>query len=163
MPEEIPGDDDLNLPPPFFPSEGDEEAPQIELGEPVEVQIEGVFAAERNGQISHFVLVSDGARKLPILIGPFEAHAISLALENGRSDRPMTHDLLKTVIERLDGDVDRVVIDDLWNTTYYAKIFLQKGEEEIAIDSRPSDAIAMAVRFDVPVYVSEGILDAAEE
>ncbi len=163
MPEDIPGDDDLNLPPPFFPSEGDEEAPQIELGEPIEVQIEGVFAAERNGQISHFVLVSDGGRKLPILIGPFEAHAISLALENGRSDRPMTHDLLKTVIERLDGDVDRVVIDDLWNTTYYAKIFLQKGEEEIAIDSRPSDAIAVAVRFDVPVYVSEGILDAAEE
>lgn len=163
MPEELPGDDNLNEPPSFFPSEEGEEPPQINLGEPIEVQVEGVFVAEREGQISHFVLVSDGERKLPILIGPFEAHAISQALENGRSDRPMTHDLLKTVIERLDGDVDRVVIDDLWNTTYYAKIFLQKGNEEIGIDSRPSDAIAVAVRFDVPVYVSEGILEAAEE
>lgn len=164
MPEELPDDDDLEQPPAFFPNDSDEETPpHIELGEPVVVQVEGVFAAERNGQISHFVLVTDGERKLPILIGPYEAHAISLALENGRSDRPMTHDLLKTVIERLDGNVDRVVIDDLWNTTYYAKIFLAKGNEELVIDARPSDALAIAVRFDVPVYVSEGILDAAEE
>jgi bifunctional DNase/RNase len=164
MPEELPGDDDLNLPPSFFPSEPQgEEPPQITLGEPIEVQIEGVYMAEKNGSVSHFVLLTDGERKLPILIGPFEAHAISLALENGRSDRPMTHDLLKTVIEKLDGDIDRVVIDDLWNTTYYAKIFLQKGDVEIGIDSRPSDAIAVAVRFDVPVYVSDGILEASEE
>jgi uncharacterized protein len=163
MPEEIPGDDDLNLPPSFFPSEGDEEAAPPSLGEPIEVQIEGVFAAESNGSITHYVLLSDGDRKLPIRIGPFEAHAISIALENGRSDRPMTHDLIRTVIERLDGDVDRVVIDDLWNTIYYAKVFLIKGNEEIPIDARPSDAIAVGVRFDVPIYVSEGILDSAEE
>ncbi len=163
MPEELPGDDDLNLPPPFFPSDGDDEAAPPSLGEPVEVQIEGVFAAESNGTITHYVLLSDGDRKLPIRIGPFEAHAISIALENGRSDRPMTHDLVKTVIERLDGDVDRVVIDDLWNTIYYAKVFVTKGDEEIPIDARPSDAIAIGVRFDVPIYVSDGILDSAEE
>jgi bifunctional DNase/RNase len=133
------------------------------MGEPVECQIEGVFAAENAGQISRFVLLSDGERKLPILIGPYEAQAISLPLEGTRPDRPMTHDLLRNVVERLDGSLDRVVIDDLWNTIYYAKLYIRKGDEELEIDARPSDAIAIAVRFDVPIYVSEGILDAAME
>ena len=163
MPEELPGDDDLNMPPSFFPSDGEEEPVPQDLGEPVEVQVDGVVAAEHNGTITHYVLLSEGERKLPIRIGPFEAHAISIALENGRSDRPMTHDLIKTVIERLDGDVDRVVIDDLWNAIYYAKVFLVKGDEEIVIDARPSDAIAIGARFDVPIYVSDGILDSAQE
>jgi hypothetical protein len=162
MPDELPGDDDLNVPPSFFPADGDQESAPPSLGEPVEVEIRGVFAAESQGTITHYVLVGDGARQLPIRIGPVEAHAISIALENGRSDRPMTHDLLKTVIEKLDGDVDRVVIDDLWNGVYYAKVYLIRGEEEIPIDARPSDGIALAVRFDVPVYVSEGILEAAD-
>lgn len=75
----------------------------------------------------------------------------------------MTHDLLRNVIDRLNVTLDRVVIDDLWNTIYYAKLYLRKGSEELEIDARPSDAIAMAVRFDAPIFVSEGILDAAME
>jgi hypothetical protein len=67
------------------------------------------------------------------------------------------------MIDRLDATIDRVVIDDLWNTIYYAKLYLRKGSEEIEIDARPSDAIAMAVRFDAPIFVAEGILDAATE
>lgn len=163
MPEEFEGSDgpdNLDEPPSFFPYEG--ELPRREpgaLGELVEVQIEGVFATESGGNISRFVLLTDGERKLPILIGPFEAQAITLPLTEMRPDRPMTHDLLRTIMDRLDATLERVVIDDLWNTTYYAKLYLKRGKEEIEIDARPSDSIAMAVRFDAPIFVSEGILD----
>jgi hypothetical protein len=158
------GPDDFNEPPAFFPLEsGQPDREPASLGEPVEVLIEGVFAAENAGQISRFVLLSDGNRKLPILIGPYEAQAISLPLEGTRPDRPMTHDLLRNVIDRFNASLDRVVIDDLWNTIYYAKLYLRKGDEELEIDARPSDAIAMAVRFEAPIFVSEGILDAAME
>ena len=159
-----PNPEDLNEPPSFFPLEsGPQDREPASLGEPVECQIEGVFAAENAGQISRFVLLSDGARKLPILIGPYEAQAISFPLEGQRPDRPMTHDLLRNIIDRFGVTLDRVVIDDLWNTIYYAKLYLRKGNEEMEIDARPSDAIAMAVRFESPIYVSEGILDAAME
>lgn len=166
MPEDFEGQegpDDLNEPPSFFsPLEGGpEDHIPGNLGDPIEVQIEGVFAAENQGQISRFVLLSDGSRKLPILIGPYEAQAISLPLEGTRPDRPMTHDLLRNVIDRMNTTLDRVVIDDLWNTIYYAKLYIRRGDEELEIDARPSDAIAMAVRFEAPIYVSEGILDAA--
>ena len=164
MPEDHEGPDqpeDMNEPPPFFPYDDGEVAPAPSLGEPIECQIEGVFAAESQGQISRFVLLSDGERKLPILIGPYEAQAISLPLEAARPDRPMTHDLMKTMIDRLGGTVDRIVIDDLWNTIYYAKVYVRKAEEELEIDARPSDAIALAVRYEAPIFVSDGILDAA--
>ncbi|MEZ0324474.1 MAG: bifunctional nuclease family protein [Fimbriimonas sp.] len=167
MPEEYQGDEPENLeePPPFFPYDGT--LPQREpgaMGEPVEVRIEGVFAHETNGAISRFVLLSDELdRRLPILIGPFEAQAIQLVVEGTRPDRPMTHDLIRNVIERLNGTIDRAVIDDFWNTIYYAKIYIQHGDEEIEIDARPSDAIALAVRFDAPIFVAEGILEAAME
>lgn len=158
------GPEDLNEPPSFFPLEGGpQDHEPAALGEPIEVNIEGVFAAENAGQISRFVLLSDGTRKLPILIGPYEAQAISLPLEGTRPDRPMTHDLLRNIIDRFNCQLDRVVIDDLWNTIYYAKLYLRRGDEELEIDARPSDAIAMAVRFEAPIYVSEGILDAAME
>lgn len=167
MPEESEGQDppeDLNEPPPFFPLEpnGVPREP-ASLGELVEVNIEGVYAAETNGSISRFVLVTDGDRRLPILIGPYEAQAISLPLEGTRPDRPMTHDLIRNLLDRLDATIDRIVIDDLWNTTYYAKLYLKKGKEEIEIDARPSDAIALAVRFDAPIFVSDGILQSGIE
>jgi uncharacterized protein len=160
MPDEPEGQDNLNDPPAFFPYESG--VPQREpgsMGELIEVSIEGVFVADNAGNISRFVLLSDGERKLPILIGPFEAHAISLPLEGTRPDRPMSHDLIRNILDRLDVFLDRVVIDDLWNTIYYAKLYLKKGEEEIEIDARPSDAIAIAVRFDAPIFVAEGILE----
>lgn len=166
MPDDFEGEDKDNLsdPPAFFPYEpGAVEREPGSMGEPVEVQIEGVFAAETGGQISRFVLLSDGERKLPMLIGPFEAQAISLPLEGTQPDRPMTHDLLRNIVERLEANLDRVVIDDLWNGIYYAKLYFRRGAEEIEIDARPSDSVALAVRFDAPIYVSEGILDAASE
>jgi uncharacterized protein len=167
MPEEPEGPDsheNLDQPPPFFPYEG--EAPDRvpgQMGELIEVSIEGVFAAESPGNISRFVLLSDGERKLPILIGPYEAQAITLPLEGTRPDRPMSHDLIHNILDRLGATLDRVVIDDLWNSIYYAKLYLKKDKEEIEMDARPSDAIALALRFDARVYVAEGILDTSIE
>lgn len=165
MPEEYEDDpEDLDKPPSFFPYDPeDEERQRVDLGEPVEVSVEGIFAAESSSSLQRFVLLSDGERKVPILIGPFEAQAISLPLEGAQPDRPMTHDLLRNVVERLGGSLERVVIDDLWNTTYYAKLHIHVNGEAMEIDARPSDAIALAVRFEAPIFVSEGILDQAME
>ncbi len=160
MSEEANDPENFEEPPSFFPYEsGGSPRDHGSLGELVEVQIEGVFAAESNGSISRFVLLSDGERKLPILIGPYEAQAISLPLERTQPDRPMTHDLIKAVVDRLNATIDRVVIDDLWNTIYYAKLYVRSDKEEVEIDARPSDAIALAVRFEAPIYVADGILE----
>jgi bifunctional DNase/RNase len=167
MPEDTPegeGPDNLNEPPSFFPL--DSSAPLREpgnMGELIEVQIEGIYAADAGGNTSRFVLVSDGERKLPILIGGFEATAITLPLEGQKPDRPLTHDLIRNILERLDTRLDRVVIDDLWSGIYYAKLYLRSGKEEVEIDARPSDAIALAVRFDAPIYVADAILDQGME
>ncbi|MFQ3586535.1 MAG: bifunctional nuclease family protein [Fimbriimonadaceae bacterium] len=167
MPEDFEPEDDpenLSEPPAFFPQEsmGPVNEPG-DYGRLIEVSIEGVFAMESSGTISRFVLLTEGRRRLPIVIGPFEAQAISLPLDGKTPDRPMTHDLIKNVLDRLATEIDRVVIDDLWNTIYYAKVFLRKGNEEMQIDARPSDAIALAVRANAPIFVAEGILEAASE
>lgn len=165
MPEEYEGPEEpenLDEPPPFFPLDsGIHERQEGSPADLVEVQVEGVFVAENGGQFSRFVLVSDGERKLPIVIGPFEAQAIQLVLESNRPDRPMTHDLIKSILDRLGAVVDRAVIDDFWNTVYYAKLYLRTKTEEIEIDARPSDAIAIAVRFGASIFVAESILVAA--
>lgn len=151
------GREDLDQPPAFFPYEG-REPEAVDL---VEVQVEGVYEAQADGSLSRFVIVTDGTRRLPIKIGGFEAHAIQMARQARRPDRPLTHDLLRNLIERLEATLDRVVIDDFWNAIYYAKLYLRKGdsEDELEIDARPSDAIALAVRMEAPVYVSDAILD----
>lgn len=164
MAEDMPDESgEFENPPSFFPYK---EPVPIEdhpgdYGDPVEVQVEAVFMAQAGEQIQRFVLLSDGERKLPIVIGPFEATSITMALEGQQPDRPMTHDLLKSIVEKFDATVDRIVIDDLWGSTYYAKLYLTLGESEMEIDSRPSDAIAIAVRFNAPIYVADGILDHA--
>lgn len=167
MPDEIEGNGDsgnLDEPPAFFPQDFlSPDRDTSEMGDLVEVSIDGVYAVESGNQISRFVLLVDGGRRLPIMIGPFEAQAISLPLDGARPDRPLTHDLIKNMVERLGAFVDRIVIDDLWNTIYYAKVYLRKGDEEMEIDARPSDAVALAVRFDAPIFVSEGILETAAE
>jgi len=167
MPEEYEGPegpDNLNEPPPFFPYDGTGgEVEAAGSNELIEVQVEGVFQAESGGSISRFVLVSDGGRKLPIQIGPFEAQAILHVIDNDRPDRPMTHDLMRNILDRLGASLLRVIIDDVWNTIYYAKLYVKKGSEEIEIDGRPSDAIALALRFDAPIFVTEAILAAAME
>jgi hypothetical protein len=103
----------------------------------------------------------EGERYLPIWIGPFEADAITIQLQGIEVARPMTHDLLGRVIESLGGEVMRVLINDLENDTFYAQILLDVDGETVEIDSRPSDAIALAVRAEVPIYVAQKVMDQA--
>lgn len=100
-------------------------------------------------------------RFLPIWIGPYEAEAITVSLQEMEVARPLTHDLLRNVILTLGGEVLRVVIMDLRDDVFYARITVRIEDREVEIDSRPSDAIALAVRVHVPVYVDESVMDKA--
>ncbi len=103
----------------------------------------------------------NGERYLPIWIGPFEADAITIQLQGIEAGRPMTHDLLRQITESLDGEISYVVISDLQNETFFAEIVLEAHGETLEIDSRPSDAVALAVRVDVPIYVAEEVMEQA--
>lgn len=103
----------------------------------------------------------DAARYLPIWIGPFEADAITIQLQNVEVARPLTHDLLKSAIEQLGAKIEQVAITDLRNDTFYAEITLRVDGRRMQIDSRPSDAIALAVRAQVPVYIADAVMDQA--
>ncbi len=102
-----------------------------------------------------------GERVLPIWVGIFEANAIALQIENVATPRPMTHDLLRNVIKDLDGAVERVVVCDLRDNTFYAVIYLTVRGESVAIDARPSDAIALALRTRSPILVEDTVIDNA--
>jgi uncharacterized protein len=104
----------------------------------------------------------DGHRVLPIWVGIFEANAIALQIENLSMPRPMTHDLLRNVIRDLRASVDRVVISDFQEQTFYAIIHVTANGERVAIDARPSDAIALALRARAPIFVEEAVLDNAK-
>jgi bifunctional DNase/RNase len=113
---------------------------------------------------SPIVVLKDGDEKifLPIWVGIFEANAIALRLENVDTPRPMTHDLITTFIERLEGAVLKVVINDLKDSTFFARIYLTAGDRDLEIDARPSDAIAIALRTEAPIYVEQSVLDQAQ-
>lgn len=101
----------------------------------------------------------DGEKTLPIWIGLFEAQSIALAMENIKPPRPLTHDLAKSLIDKLKGKVDRIIINDLKNNTFYARIMIKQNSKKIEVDSRPSDAIALALRVEVPIFIEEAVLD----
>jgi len=99
---------------------------------------------------------------LPIWIGPSEAHAIALRIEGVEHPRPMTHDLLRSVLEQLGGHVEKIVISDLKESTFFALIYITQGQTELAVDARPSDAIALALRAEAPIYVLRTVLEKAQ-
>lgn len=103
-----------------------------------------------------------GERVLPIWVGIFEANAIALQIENVATPRPMTHDLLRNIIADLDGEVDRVVVSDLKENTFFATIHLTVKGERVVVDARPSDAIALALRTRAPILVEETVVDNAK-
>jgi uncharacterized protein len=103
-----------------------------------------------------------GQRVLPIWVGIFEANAIALQIENVATPRPMTHDLLRNVIEDLRAAVQKVVVCDLKDNTFYALIYLQAAGETVAVDARPSDAIALALRTKAPIFVEDHVIDNAK-
>jgi bifunctional DNase/RNase len=100
-------------------------------------------------------------RYLPIWIGPCEAEAITLELKGVEVARPLTHDLLKSVISELGGTVEHIVVNDLRNETFFARVIVNVNGRRLEIDSRPSDAIALAVRVKVPIFVAETVMDRA--
>ena len=104
----------------------------------------------------------DGSRVLPIWVGVFEANAIALQIENVTTPRPMTHDLLRNVIQDLRAHIDKIVVSDLKENTFYALIYLLVNGEAMAVDARPSDAIALALRARAPIFVEEKVIDHAK-
>jgi bifunctional DNase/RNase len=107
------------------------------------------------------IILRDAEEKnfLPIWVGIFEANAIALQLEGVTTPRPMTHDLLKNVIRQIEGDVTSVVINSLEENTFYAQIHIRLANRELTVDSRPSDAIALALRTHAPLFVEESVLE----
>ena len=103
----------------------------------------------------------DGKKRLPIIIGAFEAQAIALEIEGIKPPRPLTHDLLKQLTDSLGATVLEIIIDELRDNTFYAKIILEVSGFSQELDARPSDAIALAVRTQAPIYVAETVMDAA--
>jgi bifunctional DNase/RNase len=104
----------------------------------------------------------EGNRILPIWVGIFEANAIALQIENISTPRPMTHDLLKNVLGDLQANVQKIVVCELKDNTFYAMIYLDREGKLIAVDSRPSDAIALALRTKSPIYVEESVVESAK-
>jgi bifunctional DNase/RNase len=104
---------------------------------------------------------ANNERYLPIWIGPCEAEAITVKLQDMPTPRPLTHDLLRSVIREMGGKIAHILISDLRQEVYYARIVIEVAGEQIEIDSRPSDAIALAVRAAVPVFVNESVMDKA--
>lgn len=122
----------------------------------VQVEILGISTSPAsNGAYALILRETAGARRIPIIIGGFEAQAIALEMEGIKPPRPLTHDLLKNVVESLSATITEVNIHDLKDGTFYASIILN-GETEI--DSRPSDAIAVAIRFGINIYVAEHVM-----
>ena len=128
----------------------------------VEVEILGLSSSPSTGG-AYALLLKEvyGARRLPIIIGAFEAQSIALEMEGIKPPRPLTHDLLKNLIDNLGATIIEVVIDELKENTFYAKITLEVSSMTNQIDSRPSDAIALAVRSQSPLYVAEEIMKVA--
>ena len=104
----------------------------------------------------------DGQRVLPIWVGASEANAIALQIENITTPRPMTHDLLRNVIHDLKAEIRKIVVSDLKDNTFYALIHLEVNGEPLAVDARPSDAIALALRARAPIFVEDRVIDNAK-
>lgn len=127
--------------------------------EKTQVDILGLSTSPASGGAFALILKeTNGNRRLPIIIGAFEAQAIAIELENIKPPRPLTHDLMKSIIENMSSTISEVIISELKEGTFYAKIVLDTLTGTIEIDSRPSDAIAIGVRFGAPIFVDEDIL-----
>jgi uncharacterized protein len=122
------------------------------------VQVAGMILDQQTQGPILLLRVPPLDRFLPIWIGPHEAAAIGMALRGERFERPLTHDLVCTIVDGLAGRVSRVVIHDLRGSTFLAKIFIEREAEVIAVDARPSDAIAIALRTTAPVFVTEAVV-----
>lgn len=127
----------------------------------VQMELARIIISDVNDQQVVYLREIDGQRAFPILIGIFEAASINRHVKGEDSQRPLTHDLLRNSIEQLGGELQDVVVNNLQDHTYYALIRVKRDGELIEIDSRPSDAIALAVQFKppLPIYVDDSVLE----
>jgi bifunctional DNase/RNase len=128
----------------------------------IEMTIKGLMVDPITNMPIVILKDKQGERVLPIWVGIFEANAIALQIENIATPRPMTHDLLRNIITDLEGHVDRVVVSDLKENTFYAIVHLTVRGERVAVDARPSDAIALALRTRAPILVEETVIENAK-
>ena len=128
----------------------------------IEMSIKGLMVDPITNTPIVILRDKDGDRVLPIWVGIFEANAIALQIENIATPRPMTHDLLRNVIHDLKAEVLKIVVCDLQENTFYALIYLELNGGTVAIDARPSDAIALALRTRAPIFVEDTVIDNAK-
>ncbi len=126
---------------------------------PVPMELSRIIISEVNDQQVIYLKEIEGDRTFPILIGIFEATSIDRRVKGTPSPRPLTHDLVASVIEHMGGELRDIYISELRDHTYYAKLRIRLNGENVEVDSRPSDAIALAVTAKVPIYVAEDVLD----
>ena len=124
----------------------------------IKLDVQGVLTDSKTETQVVLLRAEDGKDVLPIWVGTVEGSAIKLALDGILPARPMTHDLLKSMMEHLDLRVQKVIITEIKNNTYYALIYVESGGSLLSIDSRPSDAIALALRSHVPIYTTAEVL-----
>ena len=127
----------------------------------IEMTIKGLMVDPVTNMPIIILRDKDGQRVLPIWVGVFEANAIALQIENVSTPRPMTHDLLRNVIQDLQAKIVKIVVSDLKENTFFALIYLQRNGEFVVVDARPSDAIALALRAHVPIFVEDAVIDNA--
>jgi hypothetical protein len=125
----------------------------------IEMKIKGLMLDPISNMPIIILIDCKGERALPIWVGFFEANAIALQMENIPTPRPMTHDLLKNILAGFNAKVKKILINDLQDNTYYALIFVEAHKKTLVFDSRPSDAIALALRLRTPIFVEEEVLN----
>ena len=125
------------------------------------VTVVGVYELEQSGSGSFVLLRDQQDRAFVIGVGPCEAFAILSVLSNQKFHRPLSHDLMQQVIEHLGGRLEKIVIDDLSNDVFYSRLTLSSNGDQLSVDARPSDAIALALRSGVPIYATEAVISEA--
>ena len=128
----------------------------------IEMTIQGLMVDPVTNMPIVVLRDESGEHSLPIWVGVFEANAIALQIENITPPRPMTHDLLRNVISNFSGTVEKVVISELKESTFYAFVYIRIGEQVSVVDSRPSDAIALALRVGAPIFAEESVVEDAK-
>ena len=129
----------------------------------VEMKIRGLMMDPQTNNPIVVLKDVNGTAILPIWVGIYEASAIASEIEKQASPRPMTHDLIRNVLFGLEAEVKKIVVSDLRDDTFYAVIWLERGGELISVDSRPSDALAIALRMDCPIFVDDAVLKISAE
>ncbi|HTW90988.1 MAG TPA: bifunctional nuclease family protein [bacterium] len=129
----------------------------------IEVRVEGILVDNVNNSPVVLLRERDGDRVLPIFIGPLEASAIAYALEKTAFPRPLTLDLMRLMVEGLQGRVRRVIITKIENETFFAEVVLEADNRVVTIDARPSDSVGLALRTDAPIYVADAVMEKASQ